>query len=193
MKKLFTTLLLLGAVGYAQAQVTVTGYDAEKKTVTINYNRAAGLSTESMVEDAIKAAFQGLNGQGPTMVSTAMSDPAMKAAVATIKLTGDWENRDTDKDGAKTIKKIVDKFGDANAPDTLDLSQCKKFCSEFISVKDVINGTEMGPTQTCPGYETDQHVTTFTANYKLPDETVTGTGEIIVKYFNTFNLSLKLT
>ena len=107
MKKLFTTLLLLGAVGYAQAQVTVTGYDAEKKTVTINYNRAAGLSTESMVEDAIKAAFQGLNGQGPTMVSTAMSDPAMKAAVATIKLTGDWENRDTDKDGAKTIKKIV--------------------------------------------------------------------------------------
>ena len=185
MKKLFTTLLLLGAVGYAQAQVTVTGYDAEKKTVTINYNRAAGLSTESMVEDAIKAAFQGLNGQGPTMVSTAMSDPAMKAAVATIKLTGDWENRDTDKDGAKTIKKIVDKFGDANAPDTLDLSQCKKFCSEFISVKDVINGTEMGPTQTCPGYETDQHVTTFTANYKLPDETVTGTGEIIVKYFNS--------
>ncbi len=175
MKKLFTTLLLLGAVGYAQAQVTVTGYDAETKTVTINYNRTAGLSTESMVEDAIKAAFQGLNGQGPTMVSTAMSDNAMKAAVATIKLTGDWENRDTNKDDAKTIKKIVDKFGDANAPDTLDLSQCKKFCSEFISVTDVINGTVMGPTDVCPGYKGDQHVTTFTANYKLPDETVTGT------------------
>ena len=183
MKKLFTTLLLLGAVGYAQAQVTVTGYDAETKTVTINYNRTAGLSTESMVEDAIKAAFQGLNGQGPTMVSTAMSDNAMKAAVATIKLTGDWENRDTNKDDAKTIKKIVDKFGDANTPDTLDLSQCKKFCSEFISVKDVINGTEMGPTQTCPGYETDQHVTTFTANYKLPDETTTGTANLTTKYY----------
>lgn len=172
-RKLFTSILLLGAVGYAQAQVTVTAFDAAKKTVTINYNRAAGLSTESMVEDAIKAAFQGLNGQDPTMVSTAMPDPAMKAAVATIKLTGDWENRDTDKDGAKTIKKIVDKFSDPNAPDTLDLSACTKFCSEFISVKDVINGQEMGPTDVCPGYSGDQHVTTFTANYKLPDETTT--------------------
>ena len=183
MKKLFTTLLLLGAVAGTQAQVTVTAYDADTKTVTINYNRAAGLSTEDMVENAIKAAFQGLNGQAPTMVSTAMSDPAMKAAVATIKLTGDWENRDTDKDAGKTIKKIVDEFGDPNAPDTLDLSQCKKFCSEFISVKDVINGTEMGPTQTCPGYTTDQHVITFTANYKLPDETVTGTANLTTKYY----------
>ena len=183
MKKLFTTLLLLGAVAGTQAQVTVTAYDADTKTVTINYNRAAGLSTEIMVENAIKVAFQGLNGQAPTMVSTAMSDPAMKAAVATIKLTGDWENRDTDKDAGKTIKKIVDKFGEPNAPDTLDLSACKKFCSEFISVKDVINGTEMGPTQTCPGYTTDQHVITFTANYKLPDETVTGTANLTTKYY----------
>ena len=183
MKKLFTTLLLLGAVAGTQAQVTVTAYDADTKTVTINYNRAAGLSTEDMVAKAIKDALEGPNA---TIVN--LGGPAQrKAAVATIKLTGDWENRDTDKDGAKTIKKIVDEFGDANAPDTLDLSACKKFCSEFISVKDVINGTEMGPTQTCPGYETDQHVTTFTANYKLPDETVTGTANLTTKYYYPWN------
>lgn len=171
MKKLFTTLLLLGAVAGTQAQVTVTAYDADTKTVTINYNRAAGLSTEDMVAKAIKDALEGPNA---TIVN--LGGPAQrKAAVATIKLTGDWENRDTNKDGAKTIKKIVDEFSDPNAPDTLDLSQCQKFCSEFVSVTDVYNGTVMGPTQTCPGYTTDQHVITFTANYKLPDETVTGT------------------
>lgn len=183
MKKLFTTLLLLGAVAGTQAQVTVTAFDADTKTVTINYNRAQGLSTEDMVAKAIKAAFEGEGGQAPTMVTTPMPKPQMKAAVATIKLTGDWENRDTDKDGAKTIKKIVDEFGDANAPDTLDLSACKKFCSEFVSVTDVINGTVMGPTESCPGYNTDQHVITFTANYKLPDETVTGTANLTTKYY----------
>ena len=63
MKKLFTTLLLLGAVGYAQAQVTVTDFDATKKTVTINYDRSAGKATEADVAKAIKDAFEGDEAQ----------------------------------------------------------------------------------------------------------------------------------
>ena len=198
MKKLFTTLLLLGAVGYAQAQVTVTDFDATKKTVTINYDRSAGKATEADVAKAIKDAFEGDEAQGiaPTMVDSKMDKKARASAVSTVILTGDWDNEDTDKANGKTIKKAVDEFSDKldNQYVTLDLSACTKFCSEFISVRDVCNNQDMGATTVCPGYQDDKFDTYFTVNNKLPDEVTTMTltkettvGEIFVENNNADN------
>ena len=180
MKKLLTTLLLLGAVAGVQAQVTVTAFNEEKMTVTINYDRSQGLATEKMVEDAIKLAFEGDEGKGiaPTMVETKMTKDQIKAAVSTIKLTGDWDNKDSQKDGGKTIIKIVEEFSkdDANR-DTLDLRACQKFMSRFESVEDLLinNNKVLASNETSPGYESDMFKVTFTATTKLPDEVSTMT------------------
>lgn len=178
MKKIFTTLLLLGAVGVAQAQVSVTGYDAEKKTVTINYDRSQGLADEGKCNRAIDDYFNPLfpDLQGPDNKDA--REAAIRDAVSTIVLTGDWDNLDTQKDGVngqggKTIKKIVDKFSTDQDRDTLDLSACTKMKSVFVSVVDQVNGQTMGSTDICPGLQGDQFEAYFTADYKLADEVST--------------------
>lgn len=164
-KKLFTSILLLGAVGYAQAQVTVTGYDATNKKVTINYDRAQGVATESNVQKAINDYF------GPDGLNLTLDQ--RKANVSTIKLTGDWDNKDTDKNNGKTIKAVIDEFSTEESRDTLDLSACQKFMSQFVSVVDYCNNNVLEDGKTCPGYQQDQFEAEFTANNKLPDEVTT--------------------
>ena len=70
MRKLFTSLLLLGAVTASQAQVTVTGYDASEGTVTINYTYDGARPSKDKVKDAIKTALDRAVLEGP-------SNPAM--------------------------------------------------------------------------------------------------------------------
>ena len=177
MKKLFTTLLLLGAVVGTQAQVTITAFDPDNGTVTINYDASLGVATEKMVDDAIKAAFGGPGVQNPTYPGyhgpQATAD--FKDVVSTIILTGDWSNRDTDKDNVKTIKKIVDEFKKGESLDTLDLSACQKFVSKFVSVYDTAGGETLAADEWSSGFKSEQLHTYFTAQTKQDDEVYTYT------------------
>ena len=172
MKKLFTSLLLLGAFTVTNAQVTVTDFNQDEKTVTINYDRSQGVATRDIVDAAIKQAFgePGPNGAAGTFGK--LEGPQRKAAVDRIILTGDWSNADTDKDQSGTIKKIVDEFSE-NCTDTLDLSQCTKFMSKFVSVTDICNGEVMQSTDICPGTTQDWFDVVFNVITKL-EENVTG-------------------
>ena len=132
MKKLFTSLLLLGAAAASQAQVTVTGYNASESTVTINFTYDGARPTPQKVEDAIKAAFE-----GPESTYN-VPDPQRKQ-IKTIILTGDWKNVDIAPDnngGNNSIAKIIEKFSDDNHYSTLDLSACQGFESTYVSVRD---------------------------------------------------------
>lgn len=187
MKKLFTTLLLLGAVVGTQAQVAVTDFDPDKGTVTINYNSSLGLSTEAIVKDAIEQAFGGPGIANPTYPGYhGPGSTDIKDVVSTIILTGDWENRDTDKDGAKTIKKIVDSFQKGEYTDTLNLSACQKFVSKFVSVYDTAGGEPLTSETWSNGLKTQDLQTYFTATTQLPDETVTGNATVVTKYYESW-------
>lgn len=132
MKKLFTSLLLLGAVTATQAQVTVTAYDADNSSVTINFTYDGARPTPKKVEDAIKAAFQGPQ-------STYNVPGAQRKQIKTIILTGDWKNVDIapeNNGGNKSIAKIIEEFSDDQHLSTLDLSACQGFESKYVSVRD---------------------------------------------------------
>ena len=137
MKKLFTSLLLLGAVTATQAQVTVTGYNASESTVTINFTYDGARPTQAKVEKAIKDAFEGPR-------STYNVPKHQLKQIKTIILTGDWNNVDIDQKnypgigslGNGSIAKAVQEFSDDQNAVTLDLSQCQGFESKFVSVRD---------------------------------------------------------
>ncbi|MBR6979585.1 MAG: leucine-rich repeat domain-containing protein [Prevotella sp.] len=147
MKKLFTSLLLLGAVTVTQAQevnpVSVTSF--EGGVLTVNYNERLGETSEHKVNQALHqwrdSYFTDVQG-GP-----AEKDAAMKAAVQTIKLTGDWSNHDLKKDN-KTIFNLVEKLGEQNVGVGLDLSSCQKMTCEFVSVTESYDDISMDGTVT---------------------------------------------
>ncbi len=142
MKKLFTSLLLLGAFTVTQAQVTVTGYKANE-SVTINFTYNGARPTTQAVEDAIKAAF-GDEDQGIQGSFANLKPNERKQQIKTIILTGDWKNVDIDQKsypvigslGNGSIAKAVQEFSDDQNAVTLDLSQCQGFESKFVSVRD---------------------------------------------------------
>lgn len=171
MKKLFTSLLLLGAVTVSQAQVTVTGYDATKSTVTINFTYDGARPTPEKVHSAIEAAFVGKNA------AIADLKPHERQAIKTIILTGDWNNVDIDQKtypgigslGNGSIAKAVQEFSDDQNAVTLDLSQCKGFESKYVSVRDYYGASSPRHAgQTIPadgwsdGYFTDYLESDFT-------------------------------
>ena len=170
MKKLFTSLLLLGAVTATQAQVTVTGYNASESTVTINFTYDGARPTQAKVEKAIKDAFEGPR-------STYDVPKHQLKQIKTIILTGDWNNVDIDQKnypgigslGNGSIAKAVQEFSDDNNPVTLDLSQCQGFESKFVSVRDYYGASSPRHAgQTIPedgwsdGYFTDYLESDFT-------------------------------
>lgn len=165
MKKLFTSLLLLGAVTATQAQVTVTAYDATEGTVTINFTYDGARPTKQKVEAAIRDAFT-----GPNAIAD-LKPHERKANVKTIILTGDWNNVDTDKeiDTNQSIAQIVKEFSDNNNLVTLDLSACQGFESKYVDVRDYYGSTDIrhanetiGKTAWSEGYISDRLETDFT-------------------------------
>ena len=170
MKKLFTSLLLLGAVTATQAQVTVTGYNASESTVTINFTYDGARPTQAKVEKAIKDAFEGPR-------STYDVPKHQLKQIKTIILTGDWNNVDIDQKnypgigslGNGSIAKAVQEFSDDQNAVTLDLSQCQGFESKFVSVRDYYGASSPRHAgQTIPedgwsdGYFTDYLESDFT-------------------------------
>lgn len=143
MKKLFTSLLLLGAFTVTHAQVTVTGYNPDESSVTINFTYDGSRPTQAKVENAIKAAF-GDEAQGIQGSFANLKPHERKQQIKTIILTGDWKNADIDSKsypnignlGNYSIAKIVEEFSDPENKVTLDLSRCEGFESHFVSVRD---------------------------------------------------------
>ena len=140
MKQFFTSLLLLGAVTATQAQVTVTAYNAENKSVTINFTYDGSRPTPEKVVAAIKTAFEGENA------TIAKLPKPEREKITTVKLTGDWNNVDLDPTsynpggvfGNLSINKIVNEFTDPRKEFlvTLDLSECQGFESKYQGVRD---------------------------------------------------------
>lgn len=146
MKKLFTSLLLLGAVTVTQAQeggpVSITSF--ENGVLTVNYSDRLGEASEQKVDQALNRwrDQQFADAGGP-----AEKDAAMRAAVQTIKLTGDWSNHDLKKD-QKSIYKLIEKCGEQNVGVGLDLSACQKMECKFESVSEVYDDILMDGTVT---------------------------------------------
>ena len=178
MRKLFTSLLLLGAVTASQAQVSVTGYDATNSSVTINFTYDGARPTPEKVENAIKAAFEGEN---PTIARLGKPE---REKITTVKLTGDWNNVDIDPTsyepggvfGNLSINKIVKEFTDPGKRFlvTLDLSECQGFESKYQGVRDtrkaldeygntVGNEIEIPANETSEGYINEWLETYFTS------------------------------
>lgn len=171
MKKLFTSLLLLGAVTVTQAQVTVTGYNETDSTVTINFTYDGARPTQGKVQDAIKTAFDGDPAQGVQPTIADLKGPQRKTKVKTIILTGDWNNTDISKNGGNnSIAKIVQEFSNGQNPSTLDISQCSGFVSKYVDVRDYYGASDpYNPNVTIPktgyadGYDTERLETDFTS------------------------------
>ena len=72
----------------------------------------------------------------------AEKDAAMKAAVQTIKLTGDWSNRDLKKDN-KTIFNLINKLGEQQVGVGLDLSECYQMRCVFENVVETYDDIRM--------------------------------------------------
>ena len=164
MKKLFTSLLLLGAVTATQAQVTVTGYNAEDSTVTINFTYDGARPTKQKVGEVIRNAFgpQGYN----------LGPEERKKNVKTVVLTGDWNNVDTDKtiDTNQSIAEIVKEFSKEGYGVTLDLSACQGFESKYVDVRDYYGASDprhpnetIGKTAWSEGLVTDRLEADFTS------------------------------
>ncbi|MBO4659763.1 MAG: leucine-rich repeat domain-containing protein [Prevotella sp.] len=139
-KKFFTTLLLLTAVVAANAlppgeeQPNPLSVSFADGVLTVNYSDRVGTVTEDFVNKALNnwrdTYFSDVQG-GP-----AEKDAAMKAAVQTIKLTGDWTNLQLKKDD-KTIHKIIEKCGEQQVGVGLDLSECNKMTCKYQSMEEV--------------------------------------------------------
>lgn len=163
MKKLFTSLLLLGAVTATQAQVTVTDYDETEGTVTINFTYDGARPTKQKVGEVIRNAFgpQGYN----------LGPEERKKNVKTVVLTGDWNNVDTDKsiDTNQSIAEIVKEFSKEGYGVTLDLSACEGFVSKYVDVRDYYGSADprhpnetIGKTAWSEGLVSDRLETDFT-------------------------------
>ena len=110
MKKLFTTILMMGVAMVSWASVTAE-YDAGTKTLTINYVADPNNPNE----------LQNLNISNPPgeLIKENMRN------AETLVLTGDWENKDLPKIGTMVDRLI--KTSDKRV--FLDLSECTKMVS----------------------------------------------------------------
>ena len=163
-KKLFTSILLLGAVGYAQAQVTVTGYDDSNNTVTINYE--SGDFNKEVPRQVIEQYLRDNKNWGSEDV---------KNNVKVIKFTGNWNNSHLTNGGS--IYDLVN-YWDSKGGVGLDLSACDKMFCKFRSVKDVELGQVIAPDKVTTGIEDNRIETTFTYDCKgiVEVEVHTGAG-----------------
>ena len=138
-KKFFTTLLLLTAVVAANAlppgeeepnPLSVSFADG---VLTVNYSDRVNTVTEQHVN---KALDQWRDSYFSDIQEPPQRDAAMKAAVQTIKLTGDWTNHQLKK-GDKTIFNIIEKCGEQQVGVGLDLSECYKMTCIYQSMDEV--------------------------------------------------------
>ena len=173
MKKLFTTLLLLGAVVGAQAQVTVTDYNAETKTVTLNYE-SGNIELPKQMDDWFRANYNWRPDQ-------------IKQNVSVIKFTGNWNNYHLRNGGE--FSKLANHFENSGGVG-FDLSSCEGFVSKFVSVEDdeKVNGVVkvLGPKDYTTGIKDNWVNTTFTyypsADYN-PDVEVTASVQQTTEYW----------
>ena len=153
MKKLFTTLLLLGAVAGIQAQVTVTEYNAGTKTVTLNYE-SGNIELPKQMDDWFRENYN----WGPEDV---------KQNVSVIKFTGNWNNYHLRNGGE--FSKLANHFENSGGVG-FDLSSCEGFVCKFVSVEDdeKVNGVVkvLGPKDYTTGIKDNWVNTTFTYSFR---------------------------
>ena len=202
MRKLFATFLILGGCLATQAQVTVTSYNAEDSTVTINFTYDGARPTHQKVQQAIKTAFDGDKPQNIDPTIADLKGPDRKKKVKTVILTGDWNNVDTDYSivDNQSIAKIVQEFSDDEHPVTLDLSACQGFESKYVDVRDYYGSSDprhanetIGKTAWSEGLVSDRLETDFTS-LPVPQEGSTTTENrskpvTITQHSNTVTVS----
>ena len=114
MKKLFTSLLLLGVAlcSWGQASTTSTSLSSDGKTLTVVYDAA------------IPTDLEGLK----TYIKGKLNLTEFPTTVETLKLTGAFTNGDFAKDAK--VHKLVEVCSKPNAPIILDLSSCSDLVSK---------------------------------------------------------------
>ena len=114
MKKLFTSLLLLGVAlcSWGQASTTSTSLSSDGKTLTVVYDAAIPTDPEGL----------------KTYIKGKLNLTEFPTTVETLKLTGAFTNGDFAKDAK--VHKLVEVCSKPNAPIYLDLSECSDIVSK---------------------------------------------------------------
>ena len=124
-KKLFTSILLLGACLVTQAQTNPVTITYSNGTATVNYDSSVGKVTYSFVKNAISEC-SGFAG---------MTADEIKENVTNVVLTGDWTNYHLKKD-QNILVTLFEDFGAQSNPIGLNLTACEGFESKFVSVEE---------------------------------------------------------
>lgn len=134
-KKLFTSILLLGACLITQAQTNPVTITYSNGTATVNYDSSVGKVTNSFVKNAISEC-SGFAG---------MTADEIKENVTNVVLTGDWTNYHLKKD-QNILVTLFEDFGAQSNPIGLNLTACEGFESKFVSVEEEYdpNGGSVG-------------------------------------------------